>query len=37
MGAALEMLLTNMDKEVNKGTQEQKGDWMPFAFLDDEW
>lgn len=33
MGAALEMLLTNMDKEVNKGTQEQKGDWMPLLFL----
>lgn len=33
MGAALEMLLTNMEKEVNKGTQEQKGDWMPLLFL----
>ncbi len=33
MGAALEMLCDKVDKEVNKGTSEQKGDWMPLLFL----
>lgn len=33
MGAALEMLCDKVDKEVNKGTNEQKGDWMPLLFL----
>lgn len=33
MGAALEMLCEKVDKEVNKGTKEQKGDWMPLLFL----
>ncbi len=33
MGEALEMLLTNMEKEINKGTQDKKGDWMPLLFL----
>lgn len=32
-GAALEMLLKNIEVEVNKGTPEQKGDWMPLLFL----
>ena len=33
MGAALQMLLQNLDREVNKGTPTQKGDWMPLLFL----
>lgn len=33
MGAALEMLLEKVDKEVNKGSHDQKGDWMPLLFL----
>ncbi len=33
MGAALEMLCEKVDKEVNKGSKEQKGDWMPLLFL----
>ena len=33
MGAALEMLLERVDKEVNKGSVNQKGDWMPLLFL----
>lgn len=33
MGAALEMLCKNYDKEVNMGSSEQKGDWMPLLFL----
>ena len=33
MGAALEMLLDKVDKEVKKGSHEQKGDWMPLLFL----
>ena len=33
MGAALQMLLQNVDREVNKGTPTQKGDWMPLLFL----
>lgn len=33
MGAALEMLLDKISHEVNKGTKEQKGDWMPLLFL----
>ena len=33
MGAALNMLCENYDKEVNKGTKEQKGDWMPLLFV----
>lgn len=33
MGAALEMLCDKVDKEVNKGTSKQKGDWMPLLFL----
>lgn len=33
MGAALRMLLEKVDKEVIKGTKNQKGDWMPLLFL----
>ena len=33
MGAALELLCDKVDKEVQKGTREQKGDWMPILFL----
>lgn len=33
MGAALEMLLDKIEHEVNKGTPDQKGDWMPLLFL----
>ena len=33
MGAALEMLLEKVGKEVRKGTPTQKGDWMPLLFL----
>lgn len=33
MGAALEMLLERVDEEVNRGSQTQKGDWMPLLFL----
>ena len=33
MGAALKKLLEMVDKEVNKGTPTQKGDWMPLLFL----
>lgn len=33
MGAALEMLLEKVDNEVNKGSQDKKGDWMPLLFL----
>lgn len=33
MGAALEMLCDRVGKEVRRGTQEQKGDWMPLLFL----
>lgn len=32
-GAALNMLCSCYDREVNKGTTEQKGDWMPLLFL----
>lgn len=33
MGAALKLLCDSYDKEVNKGTKEQKGDWMPLLFV----
>lgn len=33
MGKALEMLCEKVDFEVQKGTKEQKGDWMPILFL----
>lgn len=33
MGAALEKLLDSVNKEVNKGSATQKGDWMPLLFL----
>lgn len=33
MGEALEVLLNIMEKEINKGTQDKKGDWMPLLFL----
>ena len=33
MGAALEMLCQKYDKEVNMGSPEQKGDWMPLLFI----
>lgn len=36
-GAALEMLCKKVDSEVQKGTPEQKGDWMPILFCDDRW
>lgn len=32
-GAALNMLCQCYDREVNKGSREQKGDWMPLLFL----
>lgn len=32
-GAALNMLCDCYDKEVNMGSREQKGDWMPLLFL----
>lgn len=33
MGAALELLCNRYDAEVNMGTTEQKGDWMPLLFI----
>lgn len=33
MGAALELLCKKYDTEVNMGSPEQKGDWMPLLFL----
>lgn len=33
MGAALKLLCDCYEKEVNKGTKEQKGDWMPLLFV----
>ena len=33
MGAALELLCARYDAEVNKGSAEQKGDWMPLLFI----
>ena len=33
MGAALELLCKKYDSEVNMGSPEQKGDWMPLLFL----
>ncbi len=33
MGAALEMLCRNVEREVVKGTPDQKGDWMPILFI----
>lgn len=33
MGAALNLLCEQYDKEVNMGTSEQKGDWMPLLFI----
>lgn len=33
MGAALELLCERYDAEVNKGSKEQKGDWMPLLFV----
>jgi len=33
MGAALKLLCNKVDTEVNKGTTQQKGDWMPLLFL----
>lgn len=33
MGAALELLLSTMDRELIKGTADQKGDWRPLVFL----
>ena len=32
-GAALQMLCQKYDQEVNSGSTEQKGDWMPLLFL----
>lgn len=32
-GAALEMLCRKYDSEVNMGSYEQKGDWMPLLFI----
>ena len=32
-GAALKLLCEKYDSEVNMGSQEQKGDWMPLMFL----
>ncbi len=33
MGAALNMLCDSYDREVNKGSKEQKGDWAPLLFV----
>lgn len=33
LGAALNLLCDRYDKEVNKGSSEQKGDWMPLLFI----
>lgn len=33
MGAALNLLCDCYDREVNKGTKEQKGDWAPLLFV----
>lgn len=33
MGAALELMCQRYDAEVNKGSREQKGDWMPLLFV----
>ena len=33
MGAALQLLCERYDAEVNIGTKEQKGDWMPLLFI----
>jgi len=33
MGAALNLLCDKYDSEVNKGSKEQKGDWMPLLFV----
>lgn len=33
MGAALELLCQRYDAEVNMGSKEQKGDWMPLLFI----
>lgn len=33
MGAALELLCNRYDAEVNMGTPDQKGDWMPLLFI----
>ncbi len=33
MGAALNMLCNCYDHEINMGSREQKGDWMPLLFL----
>lgn len=32
-GRALQMLCENVDREVNRGSAEVKGDWMPLLFL----
>ncbi len=32
-GAALKMLCEKYDQEVNRGSKEQKGDWMPLLFV----
>jgi uncharacterized protein YegL len=33
MGAGLKLLCERYDKEVNMGSKEQKGDWMPLLFI----
>lgn len=33
MGAALDLMCQCYDKEVNMGSREQKGDWMPLLFV----
>ncbi len=33
LGAALDLLCQRYDEEVNMGSHEQKGDWMPLLFL----
>lgn len=33
MGAALELLCQRYDEEVNTGSREKKGDWMPLLFI----
>lgn len=32
-GRALQMLCENVDREVNRGSRETKGDWMPLLFI----
>lgn len=33
LGAALNLMCQRYDEEVNMGSREQKGDWMPIMFV----